>query len=194
MSILQKVIADVQAGKFVDIDIATAYDVICQTQLLGTDWNVFLDHAPNAVLNTEFRPCISISDLRRHVLRELKKTEEEASLYDRMTASFDSAAIYLQKYEIEVEGAKGKISIWRTPTKMDFDRARTVILFVLEFFRQAEKGEKFVATVPNPDITMTIRGMGKFYDINIQSGINNEAWIVFDFRDVSIDAVKVVVN
>lgn len=185
MTILQKAISDVQAGKFADLDIATAYDVICQTQLLGTDWNVFLEHASNAVLNTEFRPCIGISDLRDYVLHELEMPEEETSLSNRVIGGFDSAAIYLQKYEIEVEGAKGKISIWRTPTKNDFDRARTVILFVLEFFRQAEKGEKFVATVPNPEITITIRGMEKFYDINIQSGINKEAWIAFDFRDVN---------
>ncbi|TSA56923.1 MAG: hypothetical protein D4R39_03295 [Methylophilaceae bacterium] len=185
MTTLQKTISDVQAGEYVDLDIATAYDVICQTQLLGTDWNVFLDHAPNAVLNTEFRPRIDIRDLRGYVLRELKKPEDEEPVLDRVICGIDSVAIYLQKYEIEVEGTKGKISIWRTPTKTDFDRARAVILFVLEFFRQAQKGEKFVATVPNPEITMTIRSMEKFYDINIQSGINKEAWIAFDFRDVS---------
>jgi hypothetical protein len=184
MPTLQQAISEVQAGKYVDLDIATAYDVICTTQSLGTDWNIFLEYAPNAVLHAEFRPCISVSELRDYVLRELEKPThgEDLPLPDRVRDIFDSAAIYLQRYDIKVGGTKGKIFIWRTPTEINFDRARAVILFVLEFFRQAAKGEKFVASSLNPEVIVTIRGMEKFYDIKIQSGINNEAWVGFDFR------------
>lgn len=182
---MQQIISDVQAGKYVDLDISTSYDVICKTQSLGTDWNVFLENAPSAVLHTEFRPCISVGDLREYVLHELEKPTDEGkalSLPDRLGTIFDSAVIYLQRYDIEVEGTKGKVFIWRTPTESSFDRARAVVLFVLEFFQQAAKGNVCVAKSPISEVTVTIRGMEKFFDVNIRSGINNEAWVGFDFR------------
>lgn len=185
MSAIQQAIADVKAGKYVDLDIPSAYEVICKTQSLGTDWNFFLFNAASAVLHTEFSPCISVADLREYVLHELEEPNnegDEPQLPDRVRRIFDSAAIYLQRYDIEVEGTKGKVFIWRTPTESNFDRARAVVLFVLEAFQQAEKGDSYVANIPVSEVTMTIRGTEKFFDINIKPGINNEAWVGFDFR------------
>jgi len=182
---MQQRISDVQAGKYVDLDISTAYDVICKTQSLGSDWNVFLENAPSAVLHTEFSPCISVRDLREYVLHKLEEPPHKGGgqpLPDRVGKIFDSAAIYLQKYDIEVKGTKGKVFIWRTPTQSDFDRARAVALFVLEFFQQAAKGGVYTANSLVSEVTVTIRGMEKFFDINIQSGVNHEAWVGFDFR------------
>lgn len=182
---MQQVISDVQAGKYVELDISTAYNVICDTQSLGTDWNVFLENAPSAVLHAEFSPCISVSDLREYVLRELETPShggENLPLPERVGKIFDSAVIYLQRYDIEVEGTKGKVFIWRTPTESNFDRARAIVLFILEFFQQAAKGNVCVAKSPISEVTVTIRGMEKFFDVNIRSGINNEAWAGFDFR------------
>ena len=178
-------ISDVQAGKYVDLDISHAYEVICKTQSLGSDWNVFLQNAPSAVLHTEFRACIGISDVREYVLRELEMPPhegEEIPLPDRVRRIFDSAMIYLQRYDINVEGTKGKIFIWRTPTESDFDRARAVVLFVLEFLQQASKGDVYAVSSSPSEVTMTIRGMEKFFDVNIKSGINSESWVGFDFR------------
>jgi hypothetical protein len=184
-NIMIQAIADVQAGKYVDMDIQTAYEVICKTQSLGSDWNIFLHNAPSAVLHTEFNPCINIGNIREYVLRELKMPtheDKELPLQNRIEKIFDSAMIYLQQYDIEIDGTKGKIFIHRTPTECDFDRARAVLLFVLEFFLQASKGDLYTATLPNSAVTITIRGLEKFFEINIKSGINEEAWIGFDFR------------
>lgn len=185
-TILQKAISDVQAGKYVELDICTAYNLICKTQSLGKDWKNFLENAPRAVLHTKFRPNFTVSNLRDYVLRELEMpTHEEKDLplcIVRVKNSFDSATVYLQQYNIEVEGTKGKVFIWQTPTEIDFDRARAAALFVLEFFRQAAKGSIFEAHDPNSEVRVTTRGMEKFFDINIKSGINNEAWVGFDFR------------
>lgn len=178
-------ISDVQAGKYVDLDVPTACEVICKTQSLGSDWNIFLQNAPSAVLHTEFNPCICVIGLREYIIHELEKPAhegEELPLTDRVRRAFDSAMIYLQRYDIEVEGAKGKIFIWRTPTEADFDRARAVVLFVLDFFQQASMGDVYAASSHASEITMTIRGMERFFDINIKSGINTEAWVGFDFR------------
>ena len=182
---MEQVISNLRSGKYIDFDVAAAYDVISLTQPLGDDWDVFLEHAPSAVLHTEFRPCISVAELRDYVLHELDKPHsagQDATLAGRVRDSFDSAAIYLQQYDIEVKGTKGKVFIYRTQTEAAFDRARVAILFVLELFRQATKGGEFVANSAKPEVTMTVRGMEKFYDIKIQSGINSEAWVGFDFR------------
>ena len=58
----------------------------------------------------------------------------------------------------------------------------TVTLFTLELFQQAARGDSYVANTSVSEVTMTIRGMEKFFDINIKSGINSEAWVGFDFR------------
>ena len=183
--LMKQVISNVQAGKYVDLDLPTAYKVICKTQSLGSDWNVFLQNAPNAVLHTEFSPCISVKDLREYVLSELERPThegEELPLPNRVGNIFDSAMTYLQRYDIEIAGTKGEIFIWRTPTESDFDRARAVVLFALEFLQQASKGELYSATSPVSEVTITIRGLEKFFDVKIKSGINNEAWVGFDFR------------
>jgi hypothetical protein len=185
VTFIQQSVAEVQAGKYVRLDIPTAYEVICKTQSLGPEWNVFLRNAANAVLHTEFCPCISVNDLKQYVLRELEKPpneDEELPLRDRMSKIFDSAKIYLQRYTIKVEGTKGEIFIYRTPTATDFDRARAVVLFVLEFFQQAAKGESYMANTPVSEVDVTLRGMEKFFDINIKSGINSAAWVGIDFR------------
>lgn len=185
MSAIQQAIADVQAGKYVELDLPSAYEVICKTQSLSAEWNVFLHNAACAVLHTEFSSCISVADLRDYVLHDLEKPNhegEEPLLPDRIRRIFNSAATYLQRYDIEVDGSKGKIFIWRTPTESDFDRARTVTLFTLELFQQAARGDSYVANTSVSEVTMTIRGMEKFFDINIKSGINSEAWVGFDFR------------
>ena len=182
---MEQVISNLRSGKYIDFDVAAAYDVISLTQSLGDDWDAFLEHAPSAVLHTEFQPRISVAELRDYVIHELEKPDsagQDATVVDRVKNGFDSAAIYLQQYDIEVKGAKGKVFIYRTPTEADFDRARAAILFVLESFRQATKGEEFVANSAKPEVTITVRGMEKFYDIKIQSGINSEAWVGFDFR------------
>lgn len=182
---MMQAISDVQAGKYVDLDLPTAYEVICKTQSLGSDWDVFLQNAPNAVLHAEFSPCISVKDLREYVLRELEMPTHEGEvlpLPNRVGNIFDSAMTYLQRYDIEITGTKGKIFIWRTPTESDFDRARAVVLFALEFLQQASKGELYSATSPVSEVTITIRGLEKFFDVKIKSGINNEAWVGFDFR------------
>ena len=182
---MEQVISNLRSGKYIDFDVAAAYDVISLTQSLGDDWNVFLEHASSAVLHTEFQPHIKVEALRDYVLHDLEKPDsagQDATLADRVRSRFDSAALYLQQYDIEVKGTKGKVFIYRTPTEAEFDRARTAILFVLELFRQATKGEEFVANSAKPEVTITVRGMEKFYDIKIQSGINSEAWVGFDFR------------
>ena len=188
MSAIQQAIADVKAGNYVDLDLPSAYEVICKTQSLGADWDIFLHNAPSAVLHTEFNPCISLADLCDYVIRELKITNHEVTNHegeeplDRIRGIFNSAAIYLQRYDIKVDGSKGRIFIWRTPTERDFDRARAVTLFTLELFQQAARGDSYVANTSVSEVTMTIRGMEKFFDINIKSGINSEAWVGFDFR------------
>jgi len=182
---MEQVISNLRSGKYIDFDVAAAYDVISLTQSLGDDWDAFLEHAPSAVLHAEYQPRISVAELRDYVLHELEKPAsagQDATLADRVRNGFDSAAIYLQQYDIEVNGSKGKVFIYRTPTEADFDRARVAILFVLELFRQARNGEEFVANSAKPEVTITVRGMENFYDIKIQSGINSEAWVGFDFR------------
>jgi hypothetical protein len=182
---MMQAISDVQAGKYIDVNLPTAYEIICNTQSLGSDWDVFLQKAANVVLHTNFRPCISIRDLREYILHELEMPThegEELPLSNRIERILDSATIYLQRYDIEVDGIKGKICIWRTPTENDFDRARAVVLFVLEFFQQASNGYTYTVANPKSEVTITIRGLEKFFDINIKSGINNEAWVGFDFR------------
>jgi len=182
---MMQAILDVQAGKDIDLDLPTAYEVICKTQSLGSDWNVFLQNAPNAVLLTKFSPCISVKDLREYVLHELEMPTHKGQLLplpNRVGNIFDSAMTYLQRYDIEIAGTKGKIFIYRTPTESDFDRARAAVLFVLEFFQQASKGELYSATSPVSEVTVTVRGLEKFFDVKIKSGINNEAWVGFDFR------------
>jgi len=185
VSAIQQAIADVRIGKYVDLDLPSAYDVICATQSLGTEWNDFLRNAASAVLHTEFNSCINVGDLREYVLHELERPNhegEEPPLPDRIGRIFDSAATYLQRYDIEVKDTKGKVFIWRTPTEGDFDKARAVVLFTLELFHQAAKGDSYMANTSVPEVTMTIRGMEKFFDINIKAGINSAAWVGFDFR------------
>lgn len=46
---MKKIISDIQAGKHVALDLATAFETICKTQSLGADWDIFLEHASNAV-------------------------------------------------------------------------------------------------------------------------------------------------
>jgi hypothetical protein len=178
---MKKIISDVQSGQHVELDLATALEVICKTQSLGADWDAFLENASHAVLESEFYACISLAEVRDYVSRELEKPSDLPTTR-RVTASFDSAAIYLQRYDIDVTGTKGRIFIYRTPTKINFDRARAVILFVLEFFKQQTKNGNAATVKPNFDVTMNIRGMEKFYDVQIGSGINDEAWVGFDFR------------
>lgn len=185
MKSAQQSIIDIHAGKYVEMDIATAYEVICKTQSLGTDWDIFLENAPKAVLHTAFQPCINIRQLRDFVLRELERPtprEENLPLADRISNSFDLASIYLQRYNIKVRESKGCVFICRTPTENDFDRARSVILYVLESFRLLAKGEKIVTNSQTPDVTMTVRGVELFFDIEIHSGIHKKAWVGFDFR------------
>ena len=148
------------------------------------DRDTFLENGPCAVLETEFSPCIGSDNLFEHIRQELGERAPECGvpLVRRLDEILRSAAIYLQRYDIEVPGSKGRIFIYRTPSKNNFDRARSAVLFVLEFFRQAAEGDVYVAVGDIYGVTMTIRGMENFFDINIKSGLNTEAWIGFDFR------------
>lgn len=182
---MMQAILNVQAGKYVELDLPTAYEVICQTQSLGTDFDVFLQNAPSVILHTVFNPCISVKDVREFVLHELEMPPDHGKdlpLSSRLGNIFDAAMTYLQRYDIEIAGTKGKIFIWRTPTESDFDRARAAVLFALEFFQQASKGELYSATSLASEVSITVRGLEKFFDINIKSGINDAAWVGFDFR------------
>ncbi len=182
---MQQAIAKVQANKHVELDILTAYHVICQTQLLGNDWNVFLDNASNAILNVKFDPCIPLNDLRSYVLHELEmpvRDEDHQTLPDRVSGIFHNAAIYLQRYDIKIDGTKGQVFIYRTPTQSDFDKARSVVVLILELFRHAAGNTANSVNINSEELTITVRGMEKFFDVNIKVGINDRAWVGFDFR------------
>lgn len=184
MEVLDQIETALRRGDYVDVDISLADGVIRATQGLGNDWDTFLKNAPEAVLHSSFEPCINSMQLRRYILEDLAQDtgNKDDSLADRISKLFESASIYLQKYEINVEGTKGKVMIWRTPSSRDFDRARVAILYALECLQQIANGAAIIASSPNPEVTMHIRGLEKFFDIDIESGINEEAWIAFDFR------------
>ena len=49
-------ILDVRSGKFVEMTVHDAYEVINRTQGLGDDFDKFLDGASDTVKNIEFKP------------------------------------------------------------------------------------------------------------------------------------------
>lgn len=176
-------ISQVLQGENVELDLATASTVIKQTQSLGTDWETFLAGAPDAILKTTFSPCISVAALREHVKRELDRPEQQGDQKrDRIDDAFDSALIYLQQYDIPVLGSSASIFIYRTPTEAYFNRARAILIFVIEFLRQIDKSDNVTQFMYSDEVTLVIRGTDKFFDVEVKVGLNEEAWIGFDFR------------
>jgi len=78
-----------------------------------------------------------------------------------------------------VEGTKAHPFIFRTPDAYNFDKARAVLVLILELFRRLGSGLSNSHNLPG--VIMTIREEEKFFDVKID-GINARAWCGFDFR------------
>lgn len=87
--------------------------------------------------------------------------------------------VYGQRKDIQVEGTKAHPFIFRTPDAKDFDKARAVLVLILEMFRRL--GNSLNDSHNIPGVIMTIWKDEKFFDIKIE-GINDRAWCGFDFR------------
>ena len=87
--------------------------------------------------------------------------------------------VYGQRRDIQVEGTKAHPFIFRTPDATDFNKARAVLILILELFRRL--GSNLNDSHNIPGVIMTIRKDEKFFDVKIE-GINDRAWCGFDFR------------
>ena len=56
MQNLKDAITEIGNGHYVDLEVPAAYHAIVATQNLGSDWGVFLENAPTAILCSQFQP------------------------------------------------------------------------------------------------------------------------------------------
>ena len=174
-------ISDIQSGKLVEFNIQDAYELINKTQGLGDVFDKFLDGASDTVKNVEFQP-VQIKDTREYLVHHFKMEKvkrRKANIPVQINHAMDMAEIYLQKYNINIKGTNGQIFIWRTPSKKDFDLAKSIILEVLENFIKVRDG----AASNNGEGMVQVRGIQKFFDIKTgNNALNSAAWIGIDFR------------
>jgi len=175
----------VRAGKLVRLDLLTAHAVIRETQGLGEAWGCFLEEAPTAVLHARYRPP-SILAMREEIAQDVARLRLESteSLAEEVMRICDFAALHAQRNEIELPGCSARLIFWRLPCEEEFDRARRAMLFALEFFRIAAHSAPCQGW-NDRGITLTIRGMERNFDLDLDSiGVNDRALVGFDFTDL----------
>jgi len=179
---LTSIIADIRAGKSVVVELGMAHAIVQATQSLGSDWDVFLKNAPRAVQRARFKPPTA-RRIGNYLLAEMQKPNRQGlTQSDRMTRLLEDAEIYLVRHEIKVEGSKGEVFIWRTPTEKDFEVARAAVLQTLEVLAQTAQPSTCGTKGTSTGVSLMIRGLERFFDLKISSRINQEAWVGFDFR------------
>jgi hypothetical protein len=180
MQNINQAINEINNGKYVDLEVPAAYHAIVATQNLGNDWSVFLENAPAAILSSQFRP-LTIDDVEQYITYELRHLKHNRNL--RVPALINQmlqdCRVYGQRRDIPVEGTRAYPFIYRTPNAIEFNKARAVLVLILELFRRVGKNLNDVHNLPG--VIMTIRGDQKFFDVEI-NGINPNAWCGFDFR------------
>lgn len=180
MTNLQDGITKVQNGEYVDFEVPAAYHAIIATQNLGNDWNVFLENAPSAILCSQFQALI-FNDVEEYITHELQhpRPDQNQDCADLIRDMLEHCEVYGQRRDISVEGTNAHPFIFRTPTAVEFNKARAVLVLILELFRRVRMNLNDGHNLPG--ITMTVRKDEKFFDVNIDS-INDRAWCGFDFR------------
>jgi hypothetical protein len=180
MQNLNAAIGAISNGKYVDLEVPAAYHAIIATQNLGNDWDVFLENAPSAILCSQFQ-TLTFDDVEEYITHELRHPHPNHNqpVSDLITEMLEHCKVYGQRRDIQVEGTKAHPFIFRTPDANDFNKARAVLILILELFRRL--GNSLNDSHNLPGVTMTIRKDEKFIDVEIE-GINDRAWCGFDFR------------
>jgi hypothetical protein len=177
---LQDAVNEIRNGKYVDLEVPAAYHAIVATQNLGDDWGVFLENAPAAILCSQFKP-LTFDDVQEYITNELRhpRPDQNQPANELITEMLEHCKVYRQRNDIPVEGTNAHPFIFRTPNANDFDKARAVLLLILELFRRL--GGNLNDNHNLPGVIMTIRKDEKFFDVKIE-GVNDRAWCGFDFR------------
>ena len=180
MQNLQDALNEIQNGKYVDLEVPAAFHAIVATQNLGNDWDSFLKNAPAAILCSQFQP-LTFDDVEEYITHELRHPQpnQNQPANDLITEMLEHCKIYGQRRDIPVEGTNAHPFIFRTPNANDFNKARAVLVLILELFRRL--GNNLNDSHNLPGVIMTIRKDEKFFDVKI-NGINDRAWCGFDFR------------
>jgi hypothetical protein len=180
MQNLQDAIREITNGQYVDIEVPAAYHAIIATQNLGNDWDVFLENAPSAILCSQFKP-LTFDDVEEYITQELRQFQpnQNQAMPDLIIEMLDHCRIYGQRKDIPVQGTKAHPFIYRTPDANEFNKARSVLVVILELFRRY--GNNLNDSHNIPGVSMTIRKDEKFFDVKIEN-INDHAWCGFDFR------------
>jgi hypothetical protein len=189
---IDEVVELLNQDKYVTMDLVTAFEAIKRTlfdesELVDLGYKILF-----TTVDEHFTP-LDVDDIRSyidHELTERKHTEEimkkenfrfrgrEMNGIDEIRQIIDDCEINAQKYDYPLIEPQTNIFIYRTPTKNDFDRAIKIIDKIAYKFGNCL--ETKVANIEG--VTLTIRGKGRFIDINIE-GINDRAWVGFDFRN-----------
>jgi len=177
---LQDAINEIRNGQYVDIEVPAAYHAIIATQNLGNDWDIFLRNAPAAILCSQFQ-SLTFDDVENYITHEMRHPhpEQNQPVTELIGEMLEHCKVYGQRKDIQVEGTKAHPFIFRTPDADDFNKARAVLVLILELFRRF--GNNLNDSHNIPGATMTIRKDEKFFDVKIE-GINDRAWCGFDFR------------
>jgi hypothetical protein len=180
MQNLNQAINEINNGGYVDLEVPAAYHAIIATQNLGNDWPVFLENAPVAILRSQFQP-LTFNDVEEYIASELRhpRPDQNQPVDALIGEMLEHCKVFGQRRDIPVEGTNAHPFIFRTPNANDFDKARAVLVLILELFRRFGDGLNDSHNLPG--VTMTIRKDEKFFDVKID-GINDRAWCGFDFR------------
>lgn len=180
MKNLQDAINEIENGKYVDLEVPAAYHAIVATQNLGNDWGVFLENAPAAILCSQFQ-SLTFDDVEEYITHELRRPHpnQNQPCPDLVREMLEHCKVYGQRRDIQVEGTKAHPFIFRTPDANDYNKARAVLLLILELFRRLGNSLNDIHSLPG--VIMTIRKDEKFFDVKVE-GINDRAWCGFDFR------------
>ena len=163
-------------GKYVTTDLKTAFEAI-KTILTEEQLNEFIINALNGLNASTFIP-LNFKQIRNYINHEFEMIERRGVQnfdIDKMRHLVDYCEIYAQQYDIKIKNPKSNIFIWRIPSQEYFDIAKNTIMAILNELNKGQDIQEIEG------VTITIRGKEKFLDINIE-GINDEAWVGFDFR------------
>lgn len=180
MQNLQDAVNEIRNGKYVELEVPAAYHAIVATQNLGDDWGVFLENAPAAILCSQFKP-LTFDDVQEYITNQLRhpRPDQNQPANELIKEMLEDCKVYGQRKDIPVEGTNAHVFIFRTPDANDFDKARAVLVLILELFRRL--GNSLNDSHNLPGVTIMIRKDEKFFDVKIDD-INDRAWCGFDFR------------
>lgn len=171
---IEDVLSLLEKDKYITLNVENTRQVILKKKMNENELNLFIDSGLEALKELKFKP-LEFDIIKEHIeihLQNIDRNERNSFNINSMRKLVDNCEIYGQNYNIIISDLPACIFMMRTPTEIEFNKAKIKISEILNYFKTPDKKK-----VEN--VTMTVRGTGRTIDIEA-SDLNTEAWLGFE--------------